>query len=529
MLNKKNIIYLISVFTLLLLQTDNSVSDEYIYDRAPDSFIEEIIQKKYDDWYGIYLLDDPEKKVGYANFKSTNTNNQYCYEWSYKTFNKITEDVDSSENSYVKQCFQSIAPFNMLFEEYIFEDYEGKYSSYSILEDGSKFSQIGSKNLKVDMYENDELIDQYYESVLDPYSLNHLFIREYLVTDENTKIGDTFIIPYYYDDGLYEHGLKVIDINERFTSGKLIKNFLFDEDTFDPEFSYQSIYDEYKLIQFRAPISFTDTIAKLEKEEDAKNINHVIDIEYESRLTINEHKFSIDDIRKLIREKLDANDSEITEIKYQIVGDYDFAFIPENFYQKVVEENGNYYLYLGPGYSFMYDSVTQEEFSEANQYMKENPKLNALAMEIIDESDTNEMKIDKLMAWVYENIEYYNEIEEYEDPYQILEMGYGDCTEISDLYIALLKSIGIPAKREIGYVGGLGSGGDMSFGWHQWAKVAVNDEWYSLDPTWDMVVDFSFNHIEAEWVESYVWKPKYQLVIDKVYFENGDILELNKL
>jgi transglutaminase-like putative cysteine protease len=61
--------------------------------------------------------------------------------------------------------------------------------------------------------------------------------------------------------------------------------------------------------------------------------------------------------------------------------------------------------------------------------------------------------------------------------------GEGDCTEFADLFIALCRAQGIPARFLEGftYVPGSSSHGDLT---HDWAEILLpNGQWLPVDPT----------------------------------------------
>ncbi len=63
----------------------------------------------------------------------------------------------------------------------------------------------------------------------------------------------------------------------------------------------------------------------------------------------------------------------------------------------------------------------------------------------------------------------------------VIESRRGDCSELANLFVALARSAGVPA-REVGgllYAGGVCRG----FVHHQWAEVALDGRWVSVDPT----------------------------------------------
>jgi hypothetical protein len=64
---------------------------------------------------------------------------------------------------------------------------------------------------------------------------------------------------------------------------------------------------------------------------------------------------------------------------------------------------------------------------------------------------------------------------------QVLERRIGDCTEHALLFIALCRSIGIPARELSGLVY-LGDA-ERRFGWHAWAEVEIDGHWVAVDPS----------------------------------------------
>lgn len=67
--------------------------------------------------------------------------------------------------------------------------------------------------------------------------------------------------------------------------------------------------------------------------------------------------------------------------------------------------------------------------------------------------------------------------------FDILDNRTGDCTEHSQLFVTLAKSLGLPAREVTGYVY---SGDDQapSLSGHAWVEVLIDDRWRGLDPTW---------------------------------------------
>lgn len=68
---------------------------------------------------------------------------------------------------------------------------------------------------------------------------------------------------------------------------------------------------------------------------------------------------------------------------------------------------------------------------------------------------------------------------------EILSDGYGDCTEHSQLFVALARAAGIPAREVSGLVY-LGDS-EQRFGGHTWAEVVIDGRWQMVDPMWDLL------------------------------------------
>ncbi len=96
----------------------------------------------------------------------------------------------------------------------------------------------------------------------------------------------------------------------------------------------------------------------------------------------------------------------------------------------------------------------------------------------------------KLSHWVFTNIDY--KIEFGNDLYGsdwVYENKQGTCDEFSNLLIALLRSVGIPARYSAGIVYSKGG-----WGYHAWVEAYL-DEWMPIDPTWDEIGWLDAGHI----------------------------------
>jgi transglutaminase-like putative cysteine protease len=61
---------------------------------------------------------------------------------------------------------------------------------------------------------------------------------------------------------------------------------------------------------------------------------------------------------------------------------------------------------------------------------------------------------------------------------QVLDARQGDCNEHTVLYVALARSLGLPARTAVGLVHIRGR-----FYYHAWPEVWLGGEWIAIDPT----------------------------------------------
>jgi tetratricopeptide (TPR) repeat protein len=82
----------------------------------------------------------------------------------------------------------------------------------------------------------------------------------------------------------------------------------------------------------------------------------------------------------------------------------------------------------------------------------------------------------KLANWTYKNLEWKHVANA--DAAQTLATREADCSEFSAVFVAMARSLGLPARM----VSGLAYSGN-SFGGHAWVEVWIG-KWIELDPTW---------------------------------------------
>jgi hypothetical protein len=220
------------------------------------------------------------------------------------------------------------------------------------------------------------------------------------------------------------------------------------------------------------------------------------------------------------------NDDKIETIWYEIIGDENALIRADYSSQHIREENGKKYLVTGAASDdYSYEQVDEEYYSTANQYMADNPELVEISKELVqqakghDETWSDEEEIIRVIRnYVSDLIEDEYLTEEESDPYVLLDVRKGDCTEHTDLFNALLKAAGIPARPVEGYLLADDSG---TFSKHAWSEVAYDGSWVPVDATWDLWVENSTNYILTETTENFSQK-KFKLKLHKINYDDGE-------
>ncbi len=111
----------------------------------------------------------------------------------------------------------------------------------------------------------------------------------------------------------------------------------------------------------------------------------------------------------------------------------------------------------------------------------DNPDIKALAKKIAGDEKDAWTAAKKITRWVFDNMkkDYGASSDRAADA---LKQMKGDCTEHSLLAVALMRAIGIPAKRVDGVVYVMNEDQVPALYWHEWVEAYVG-EWTQLDPT----------------------------------------------
>jgi transglutaminase-like putative cysteine protease len=113
-------------------------------------------------------------------------------------------------------------------------------------------------------------------------------------------------------------------------------------------------------------------------------------------------------------------------------------------------------------------------------------RLRVAAREAIAGAADARARTAALIAWVYARITY-EHVEGEEIASEVLDRGTGDCSEMSILFVAMARAVGIPARRVVGLAATYDQD-SFGFGFHAWAEVAIDGRWVAVDPTWNEVV-----------------------------------------
>jgi predicted transglutaminase-like cysteine proteinase len=118
-----------------------------------------------------------------------------------------------------------------------------------------------------------------------------------------------------------------------------------------------------------------------------------------------------------------------------------------------------------------------------------NPIIRNLAMEIVNESDSDDEKMEKIQRWVVENLEYRTDFEQYGfaelwvPPVMLLNTMQGDCEDGAFLIMSLALNAGVDPNSLRFYAGEVKAGEGAATGGHGWVayKRSIDSEWVPID------------------------------------------------
>lgn len=126
------------------------------------------------------------------------------------------------------------------------------------------------------------------------------------------------------------------------------------------------------------------------------------------------------------------------------------------------------------------DLRNEELFLQASEMIQSNHERIKEMSEAILKGETDaKIASQSLTKWVFKYLEK-RPVASISGAVDILNNGVGDCTEHTTLYTALSRAAGIPTKVRIGLVHLQGR-----FLFHAWPVVAIDGEWFDVDPSLD--------------------------------------------
>jgi len=162
------------------------------------------------------------------------------------------------------------------------------------------------------------------------------------------------------------------------------------------------------------------------------------------------------------------------------IGDYQLPSSPNHVVERDMDMQ-RVTVHVAPG-----RAVTAAERTEAllatDVINAQNPTIGAAARSAIHDALGARERASSLVHWIHSHITFLLGNEPLASA--VLEQGTGDCSEMSLLFIAMARSIGLPARHVVGLAAN-DLDGKPIFAYHAWAEVEIDGHWVEVDPTWD--------------------------------------------
>jgi Transglutaminase-like superfamily len=136
-------------------------------------------------------------------------------------------------------------------------------------------------------------------------------------------------------------------------------------------------------------------------------------------------------------------------------------------------------MYASAGYSLPYNSggEASAELESTPLIQADDPRIREKAVEVTQGTRNPSVAALRLSAWIYATLR--KEITpSIPSAIQVLDALRGDCNEHTVLYVAMARSIGLPARTAVGLVSVRGR-----FYYHAWPEVWLAGQWVAFDPT----------------------------------------------
>jgi len=187
---------------------------------------------------------------------------------------------------------------------------------------------------------------------------------------------------------------------------------------------------------------------------------------------------------------------------------YNYEFINNTFIYKIKEEKEKYKIIE----NFTIEKVKyQPEVKEAKYKIENNEwtkftglididnNIRKKASELaVGEDDTFEIAVN-IAEWINKNIEYDLSSIELNPNVRstwVFKNRKGVCKEITNLYISMLRSLGIPSRVVVGYSYTDEEIFDKNWQGHAWAEVLIDNKWVPFDVTYSQYGYVDPTHIE---------------------------------
>jgi hypothetical protein len=337
-----------------------------------------------------------------------------------------------------------------------FSFYEGK-----ILRDGKDYIQLKKKKLKI--IKKGKLESYSIKDKVMPSCILHIYIHELI---KNNKMIPKKILVLYENTG---DTLKVkIEAEKKGDHLKLV--FSFDKlnlhiiETYYPDLRIYNLRSGSLLLIDKA---FKDSaIRKLNTEIKDKNIIKIpIRFTGFSNLDTLIYKLNIssnfdipENHRQFLIQRKRKDSKNICYLKVK-------KFITPVVKEATVksDKKGLYLVYINSFYNM---SLIKD-----------------LSLKLGKGAKNNDDKVKLILNWIDRNIKR-DSIELFE-PFLVLKEKRGECQGISNLFLAMCSSLNIPARAAVGIIIQEFQKGIFTYAFHQWAEIKLNDQWISIDPTFN--------------------------------------------
>ncbi|MDC0201773.1 transglutaminase-like domain-containing protein [Flavobacteriales bacterium] len=422
-------------------------------------------------YYGLYQTSS-DAKIGYLSITKdidTITTNEIYYteQHEMKMFTNEEGNLDSTVYEW-EIIFNTLPPYELLIEEENAIQYGDTMSMVTnpINDKYITAASMGSEIMSIDT--TDRKISN--------YGLRDYFISQHIVSELNLGISNFAANKGFH---LTEGKESTVDYSLSNTKDYFIEGGNVRCYTLELIYSKNDMFIEITYNQYGKEVS-VEIMNVMEARLETKS--QAIDIDKSGEL------LSIGTI-KMILTKPEINydtTKAVSALVYEIHGEYNDLFVEDN-YQEVFEENGKKYI---KSHNFN-THISFSEFEIDSLLSYSDPKYPINNSEIIDFANSavnldqsDSMKINDLLDFVYNYIDYSFEKKWHTSVYQIIESKKGVCSDKAYLFNVLSRTLGIPCK-EVSGMAFIPEPDNNFWGAHAWNEVLINNKWYSIDPTWN--------------------------------------------